>query len=209
MVMNPFEFASKTLLLYSLRRKIERIDLSSLTDDVFDKVLAGLSATDMCVEGSPFTGKYVLKSGASSSFCSMLESEVAPAFPRVKQLMAYLNALQDGDVFRIVSEDAPTMNKQLAVLKTKGLETGEDEIAIHNSYLLKWGALSTGYRHFAYGYDGIRTAVGEGNKAKRVCRFCGQKMPEVTFKDVAHAVSEGLQLRALFLISISLIQPID
>ena len=196
--MNPFEFASKTLLLYSLRRKIERIDLSSLTDDVFDKVLAGLSATDMCVEGSPFTGKYVLKSGASSSFCSMLESEVAPAFPRVKQLMAYLNALQDGDVFRIVSEDAPTMNKQLAVLKTKGLETGEDEIAIHKSYLLKWGALSTGYRHFAYGYDGIRTSVGEGNKAKRVCRFCGRKMPEVTFKDVAHAVSEGLGNKMLF-----------
>lgn len=67
MAMNPFEFASKTLLFYSFRRKIERIDFSSLTDDVFDKVLVGLSATKMCVEGGPFTGKYVLKSGALSS----------------------------------------------------------------------------------------------------------------------------------------------
>ncbi len=56
--MNPFEFVSKTMLVYSLRRKNERIDLSQLPDDIFDKVLSGLSSTNMCQEGSVFTGKF-------------------------------------------------------------------------------------------------------------------------------------------------------
>ena len=60
-------------------------------------------------------------------FVTMLETDVAPTYPRIRQLIAYLNALEDGDVFRIVSEDAPTMNKQLAILKTNGQKTGEND----------------------------------------------------------------------------------
>ena len=58
--MNPFEFVSKTMLIYSLRRRNERIDLSQLPDDIFDKVLSGLSSTNMCQEGSVFTGKFLM-----------------------------------------------------------------------------------------------------------------------------------------------------
>lgn len=34
--------------------------------------------------------------------------------------------------------------------------------------------------------------IGEPDKNKRVCRYCGRSMPEVTFKQVAHTVSESL-----------------
>lgn len=190
--MNPIEFSSKTILCYSLRKN-ERIDLSCLPDDMFDKVLAGLSATRMCMEGNAFTGKYMKDSGKAASFLELLRRLVAGKYWPLNALIAYIDGLNDGDVFHIVSENAPTMNKQLAVLKTRGLATGNDERRIHNDYLTRWGLISTQYRHFAFGYDGFkRTVIGEGDKKKRVCRFCGKQMPEVTFGDVAHAISEGL-----------------
>lgn len=190
--MNQIEFSSKTLLVYSLRRNNERMDLSSLPDDVFDRVLTELSAAQLCKEGNPFTGSFIMEHAKAAPFVLMLENDIASAYPRIKQLIAYLKALQDGDVFRIVSEDAPTMNKQLAVLKTEGLEKGIDAREVHSKYLSQWGELTTSYRHYAFGYDGIRIAVGEGDKTKRICRFCGGKLPHVKFKDVAHAISEGL-----------------
>ena len=195
--MNPFEFASKTVILYSLKKN-ERINLSCLPDVVFDAVLRGLWNTKMCVEGSAFTGKYVKEAKKADAFIEMLKRDVAPQYPRIYRLIAYLNALSDDEVFRIVSEDAPTTNKQLAVLQTRSLSMGVDERQIHNTYMMRWGLLSTGFRHYAFGYDGIKTVVGEGNKQKRVCRFCGGKIPDVAYNSVAHAISEGLGNKLLF-----------
>lgn len=195
--MNHFEYASKTMLLYSLKKN-ERIDLSCLPDDIFDKVLRGLSATGMCVEGSVFTGKYIKDETQAAGFIEMLSEGIAPRYPRIRRLIAYLNGLTDGDVFRIVSDDAPTMNKQLAVMKMNGLATGANERQIHNDYMMRWGLLSTGFRHYAFGYDGIKTVIGEGNKQNRVCRFCGKRAPQATYNSVAHAISEGLGNQLLF-----------
>ena len=195
--MNHFEFSSKTLFFYSLKKN-ERIDLSCLLDDVFDTVLHGLWDTKMCVEGSAFSGKYVKEAVKAEAFVEMLKKDVAPQYPRINRLIAFLNGLSDGEVFRIVSEDAPTTNKQLAVMQTRGLATGADERQIHDDYLLRWGMLSTGFRHYAFGYDGIKTVVGEGNKQNRVCRFCGRRAPDVAYTSVAHAISEGLGNKLLF-----------
>lgn len=189
--MNTLEFCSKTLLIYSFKKN-ERIDLSCLPDDVFDKVIAGLWQTKMCQEGSAFTGKYVMDAAKAKAFLSMLQKDVAITYPRINRLVAYLSGLADGDVFRIVSKDAPTTNKQLAILKTKALATGENERGVHDRYLMTWGLLSTRYQHYAFGYDGLKTVVGEGDKKKRICRFCGGKLPIATYEGVAHAISEGL-----------------
>ena len=99
--MNPFEFVSKTMLVYSFRRKNERIDLSQLPDDIFDKVLSGLSSTNMCQEGSAFTGKFIMDKEKATRFVTMLETDIAPAYPRIRQLIAYLNALEDSDVLEL------------------------------------------------------------------------------------------------------------
>lgn len=47
------------------------------------------------------------------------------------------------------------------------------------------------YELFAFGFDGIKTIVGEKDKSKRVCRFCGEARKD-KFKDVAHAIPESL-----------------
>lgn len=189
--MNPLEFSSKSLLFYSLRQN-KRIDLSCLPDDVFDQVLAGLFETRMCVEGNAYTGKYVKDSSKASPFLELLTSLVAGKYWPLNALIVYIDDLRDGDVFRVVSEDAPTTNKQLAILKTRALATDVDERIIHNDYLIRWGMIAARCRHYAFGYDGLKTVIGEGDKNKRICRFCGKGMPDVTFRSIAHALPEGL-----------------
>lgn len=41
--------------------------------------------------------------------------------------------------------------------------------------------------------------IGESNKNKRVCRFCGKSQPEVTFKNKSHAISESLGNKKIIL----------
>lgn len=42
-----------------------------------------------------------------------------------------------------------------------------------------------------------RINIGEYEKSKRVCRFCGRSMPNATFKQKAHAISESLGNKGL------------
>ncbi|MGP8217475.1 MAG: HNH endonuclease [Bacteroidia bacterium] len=44
-----------------------------------------------------------------------------------------------------------------------------------------------------------KKSIGEPDKSKRVCRFCGKKQPETTFKGRAHAISEALGNKSLVL----------
>ena len=122
--MNTLEFGSKTLLFYSLKKN-ERVDLSCLPDEVFDEVIHALWQTKMCREGCTFTGKYVMEAEKAKPFVDWLTEKVAPTYRPVNKLIAILRRLSEGVAFRIVSDDAPTMNKQLAILKTQRLATGE------------------------------------------------------------------------------------
>ena len=48
------------------------------------------------------------------------------------------------------------------------------------------------------GQDGKkRSSVGPSIRAERVCRYCHQSMPEKTFENVAHTISEGLENKNL------------
>lgn len=44
-----------------------------------------------------------------------------------------------------------------------------------------------------FGYNGsTKIYIGEYQNEKRICRFCGKKIPEVTFDHLAHAISESI-----------------
>lgn len=48
------------------------------------------------------------------------------------------------------------------------------------------------YTQSFYGNTKRRQYIGETDKSNRICRFCGQKVPVVSFKNTAHAISESL-----------------
>ena len=59
-------------------------------------------------------------------------------------------------------------------------------------------ALSSHYSmHLFDGSSRITTYIGNMDRAKRVCRFCRQAMPETLFKHKSHAISEALGYKSL------------
>ena len=50
---------------------------------------------------------------------------------------------------------------------------------------------------FFQGDEAHRMRIGINDKARRICRFCGKSMPDVTFKQKAHAISESLGNKGL------------
>ena len=97
-------------------------------------------------------------------------------------------------MFWCVSDNAPTLNKRLAILQANAQKNhpGEGQIRlIHDSYLLNMGSLSYGYTHLAYGFAGYKEMIGAVDKSLRKCRFCGRAAPEA-FRKESHAISEGL-----------------
>lgn len=58
------------------------------------------------------------------------------------------------------------------------------------------GIIADSYNIYTFGEK--RICIGEFDKKKRVCRFCRQSYPIVTFKKTAHAISESLGNKLLF-----------
>ena len=59
-------------------------------------------------------------------------------------------------------------------------------------------ALSSHYSmHLFDGSSRITTYIGDGDRAKRVCRFCHRAVPETLFKHKSHAISEALGYKSL------------
>lgn len=48
------------------------------------------------------------------------------------------------------------------------------------------------YHIRCYNGNGVSQHIGESIRTKRVCRFCGKKIPDTSFKTVSHAISEFL-----------------
>ena len=69
---------------------------------------------------------------------------------------------------------------------------------MYTSQLSQIYELFTQYRTFSFDGEGEKVYIGERDKEKRVCRFCGKKIPEVSFSgSKSHAISEFLGNKSL------------
>lgn len=63
---------------------------------------------------------------------------------------------------------------------------------LHTRFLETEGMAIMHYDTLYYGFENEAVHVGERDKHKRVCRYCGCSMPEVQFRNVAHAIPDAL-----------------
>lgn len=106
----------------------------------------------------------------------------------------FLDEIPEGQHFLIVGghiEDELEYHIYLTQLaKINGITTKPSSLDRIGSYL--WDH----YEVRIYKGDD-RRRIGINDKHLRVCRFCGKKMPEVSFKHKAHAISEALGNKGL------------
>lgn len=102
----------------------------------------------------------------------------------------FKESINDDDYFCVMQEE-PDLDESKVILET--LMSLKDA-KITPEYI--YGIFGETYTNYSiFGYDGTYSAkIGSNisDTLQRTCRFCGEKSPEVTFKDKAHAISDAL-----------------
>ena len=110
---------------------------------------------------------------------------------KMNQLNSYFKSLKEGEYFFIfpntISKDESFQFYNYLTAKAEG----KDYKKVANEIDDLFGVLQKTYSISAFD-ENTKSKIGEPDKAKRICRFCGKKSNEVTFKKIAHAISEGL-----------------
>ena len=113
---------------------------------------------------------------------------------RSYRIKHYLEEIPEGQRFLIVAkhiEDELEYHLYLTQLaKINGVTMSPSALDRIGSYLWEH------YEVRIYKGDDRRN-IGVYDKGMRVCRFCGKKMPEVSFKNKSHAISEALGNKGL------------
>ena len=112
--------------------------------------------------------------------------------PKIQQINTYFKDLKDNEYFFIFPND--TIHKQQSFHLfnyLSALQKGEDFEKMTKEMDDLFGVLMDSYEMFAFN-ENTKNKIGELDKSKRVCRYCNKRSPEVSFRKVAHSISEAL-----------------
>lgn len=188
---------SQTFYIYSAKKNV-RLSFKNASRELFDRIVGAFAISRMLVDGDVLRGAYRFNPLKTKSLIDFLSKTVATSLPRAKGLISYLGGLEDGDAFFILSADLPDRDRAFALYAIDAVTKGGDIGMRMAQYQNTLGALHHHYLFYAFGHDGCAIKVGNPDNKSRVCRFCGKKFPEVSFKDDAHAISKGLGNDILF-----------
>lgn len=112
----------------------------------------------------------------------------------IRKLKGFISKLADGDCFYYFNKDKTSIVERRTAIDClnavkRGLPWSE---MLHNRIFHHYSMMNICFSYLSYGYDDIAVRVGEEDETKRVCRFCGKRAPEVSFKKIAHAIQEAL-----------------
>ena len=119
-------------------------------------------------------------------------SELRNTYPEIFKFMQFLESIPLNEKFLVVQgnviEDS-SLNNYVDINK-KVHEINNIQFPINE------GKIADFYTVYFWGNN--RVHIGEPDKKKRVCRFCGETSPKVTFKKNAHAISDSLGNKLLY-----------
>lgn len=120
-------------------------------------------------------------------------------FPELNGVKAQFNLIPNGKYFCFMPKIELDVKTRLTVinhLRSKNDGLNFDDLQKNTQETV--GKLVELYYVGAFGSNRVR--IGEHKREKRVCRFCRKKVPEVSFKNKAHAISESLGNKLVILL---------
>jgi len=121
-----------------------------------------------------------------------MSCEFKASYPEFFRLIEILESLKHDEKFFVVPgnvNDDTTINNYISIQR-RLYQSNDIQYPIDEKLVMK------NYNFYIWGDK--RAYVGEGDRQKRVCRFCNQQSPTVTFRNRAHAISESLGNKLLF-----------
>lgn len=111
----------------------------------------------------------------------------------IGQLYNIFKQMEFGDPFAFFPQSLT--DDEISTVRDEMLKRflGTDYDNFKSYYNDVWKEIHNNYDMTRYdnGYNTIH-GIGEAERSKRICRFCGLKMPETTFKNKSHSISEAL-----------------
>jgi hypothetical protein len=112
--------------------------------------------------------------------------------PKFQQLNSYLKDLKDNEYFFFIPNITLSKEQSFQLYNYLSALNENVDFEKHEKQMNDlFGRLRESYDMFVFGGK-IKNKIGELDKSKRVCRFCNKSEKDVTFKKVAHTISEAL-----------------
>lgn len=112
--------------------------------------------------------------------------------PKFNQINSYFKDLKDNEYFFVFPNTAISKEQCFRFFNyLSTLERNEDFEKMTKQIDNLFGVLMNSYEMFVFD-ENTRGKIGEPDKSKRICRYCNKTNPEVSFKKVAHSISEAL-----------------
>lgn len=118
--------------------------------------------------------------------------EGASLIPKLNELISFINKIEDGKNLGIsFNETLDFFEKKKLLYEMKEREGGLPAKQEYEEFMRKNEMLFLLYSPYSITYK-YRTRFGPNERELRICRYCGRKMPDTTFKNVSHTISKSL-----------------
>lgn len=118
---------------------------------------------------------------------------------KIMQLRGYFQQLKEDEYFAFCrAEDVTEARRDDITIKLIALRDGQPLKELKTQLEESVGGVQQVYNIKGKATNFIQR-IGEPDKTKRVCRFCKRSEPEVSFKNIAHAIAESLGNKTLIL----------
>ena len=121
-----------------------------------------------------------------------VERKYASENKSLYRLTSALKKTKENALFCILDEDNSTIAERKTALDMLKIPSDYKDISqTYNERLKFYNFIESTYDYYSLGFDGLKMSIGEQDKDKRQCRFCGKTGKE-NFHDVAHAIQDSL-----------------
>lgn len=111
---------------------------------------------------------------------------------KIQQVNTYFKDLKDNEYFFIFLNIIISKEQRIELYNyLLALQRGEDFEEMKKQKEDLFGELKDSYEISVFD-ESTKHKIGEPDKSKRVCRYCNERSPKVSFKKMAHSISEAL-----------------
>lgn len=178
------------LYLYSnIETNNKRINISCNNEDIELNIWNTFSHYCTIDGYATLSGIRLINNEKTKNAINNIISKYHTEIPSLQTINVFLRKIGDNEVFYIFRGESKLSERRYAtyILKQKVIYDKN----LHDSIISRCNLLDNYYTFLSYGFDGIKTCIGESDKNKRVCRFCGIYGKE-NFKENAHAIPDSL-----------------
>lgn len=167
-------------------------------DDILDSLLSKLYNFQQCDKIGDGILLLVKDENTEELIRNFYNSFLIESKKRSNRIINFFEKVPIGIVIGILDGDKIRDSIRLCVFQALNSETGLHNISLKaQELILNLKEIESYYDIYAFGFDNIKHSIGEKDKNKRKCRFCGKSGLE-RFHSSAHAIPEALGNKLLF-----------